>query len=87
MKDDLYYIRSCYAPVGNSVLWWRPRSAGYTVNLAEAGKYVYEMVKTIVGMKRGDIAYECSAVDNLAKLQVDIGKLMECKEVKRGTIK
>lgn len=82
MEDELYYIRSCYTPVGNSILWWRPRSAGYTVNLAEAGKYVYEMVKTIIGMKRGDIAYSCVVIDNLATLQVDVSSLKKLDKIK-----
>ncbi|MBW2673559.1 MAG: hypothetical protein JRD89_09125 [Deltaproteobacteria bacterium] len=41
-KQQLYYLLDCRAPVGNSALWWRPDSKGYTCNLEEAGLYTEE---------------------------------------------
>ena len=59
----MFYICRTTEYVGNGLVWWRPKSCGYTSYIEEAGKYTEEEAKEICdGVK--DIAYSCEFIDN-----------------------
>lgn len=65
--------------VGNSLVWWRPNSCGYTTNIDEAGRYDYEEAKNI--MKGDDIAFEEQSVLKYATRHIDSSALNRDLEV------
>lgn len=63
IKEDLYYIRT-QGYSGNSLLWWRPNSQGYTSCLWRAGKYTREEAEKICrGSSGTELAYLCDKVE------------------------
>ena len=71
-----YYIRHVATPVGNSVLWWKPKSCGYTVDLNRAGKYSAEKAASIAAIRPGeDIPHGVDDMDAIAERHVDIQNL------------
>jgi DnaJ-class molecular chaperone len=54
--------------VGNSALWWRPESAGYTINISDAGKYDEDFVAR--HNRPTDVCIPCEAVDELIESHV-----------------
>jgi hypothetical protein len=63
MKNKMYYIRT-EGYSGNSLLWWRPNSQGYTTDLNKAGRYTKEEAESICKSSKSEVAYECDKVDN-----------------------
>lgn len=58
---DLYYIRTTgYS--GNSLMWWREGSKGYTTDLKQAGLYSKEEAEGICRSRNTDVAYKVSTV-------------------------
>ena len=47
MSGQRYFIQDTRSFVGDSVVWWRPNRAGYTVNLDEAGEYEESEARSI----------------------------------------
>lgn len=64
--DQKYYIRT-EGYVGNSLLWWRPKSAGYTTDIKKAGQYSKEEAESICRGSTTEAAYECDKIDNHPK--------------------
>lgn len=62
-SQDLFYIRT-NGYSGNSLIWWRPNSRGYTTNLDEAGKYTREEAERIVRGSGDETAYSVEKIDN-----------------------
>lgn len=66
---DLYYIQNGY--VGDSRLWWRDDSKGYTIRFAEAGRYSKKDALEIINNRPNeDCAWLCSYVDNAIETHV-----------------
>jgi len=61
--EKKYYIRT-EGFSGNSLIWWRPNSGGYTTDLNKAGKYTKEEAENICRKSQTETAYECEKVDN-----------------------
>jgi hypothetical protein len=59
-KEKEYYIQNGY--VGNAILWWGIDRAGYTTDIAKAGRYSKAEAKSII-TRPGDIAWECDHID------------------------
>lgn len=69
--SKLYYIESVkHGPVGNSVLWWRHNSAGYTTNIADAGLYD-EHDALLICEHDGNIMHGMEVVARSTHLAVD----------------
>lgn len=49
--------------VGNGMMWWREGSAGYTGNLAEAGRYSQSDAESICKSNHKQTAFPCDVVD------------------------
>lgn len=81
-KHKKWLIASCYASVGNSVLWWGPNSAGYTSSVDDAGRYTTEEALNILRMKRGDKAYTAHSVERLSHRHMDIQQIDKAIELK-----
>jgi hypothetical protein len=52
-------------------LWWRPNSSGYTVDVAEAGRYSKEEAEAIAGLRGDDLPVPLA----------DIGKRLKVRQV------
>jgi hypothetical protein len=64
--EELYYIRT-EGYSGNTLIWWRPNSKGYTADLNKAGKYSKEEAKKICKGSQTELAYNVEKVDLLKK--------------------
>ncbi len=62
-KEEKYYIRT-EGFIGDSFIWWRPNSQGYTSDLNKAGKYKKEEAEQICRASETEAAYECTKLDN-----------------------
>lgn len=83
MSTNLYYIQSLKhdVRVEDRALWWRPKSAGYTHDLDEAGKYSEEDAKAICSSINGtwvggvlvlnNRMVPCRVADSLSKRSVN----------------
>ena len=87
MTEQLYYIQSPKRYIGNSLLWWKKDSRGYTVKLDEALLINEEEMKRLIYCQPGSTAWKKEAVDSVARLQVDMGDLrpepMSCQTADR----
>lgn len=60
-----------HGPIGNSRVWWRPRSCGYTTDLDDAGRYTEEQARRIVEGARGnEVAWPVELVETAASRHV-----------------
>jgi hypothetical protein len=62
------FLILCQERRGDLALWWRPNSAGYTVNLSEAGLYCEEEARNITRLRGTD--YPIPAANLLTTRQV-----------------
>lgn len=73
--EKLYYIQNGWEMNGNTMVWWRPNSCGYTLNINQAGKYTKEDALERI-TREEDIAWECDYVDSCSMgYRVIIGDL------------
>jgi hypothetical protein len=61
-KKSLYYIQDTRQVVGNCVLWWCSKGAGYTCDISEAGCFTEEEIK---GRRDTDVPWPCEEIDAL----------------------
>ncbi len=73
--EKLFYIQCSDNTVGNEALWWRPDGHGYTTHLSEAGKYTAAESTSIHRIRKSDVPWLCSEVEDLAYWTVDVGDL------------
>ncbi|MGR3809566.1 hypothetical protein [Jiulongibacter sp. NS-SX5] len=59
--EEEYFIRT-EGYSGNSLIWWRPNSQGYTSDLKKAGKYSKEEAESICRGRGTELAYKSSKV-------------------------
>lgn len=59
--DEEFFIRT-EGYSGNSLMWWRPNSRGYTSDLKQAGKYSKEKAEGICRGSGTELAYKASKV-------------------------
>lgn len=71
MEEELYYIQDSRNYCGNSIMWWRYDSCGYTTNLDEAKK----VTKDWSG-RDTDILRRATIIDKIATRQVDVQLLI-----------
>jgi hypothetical protein len=64
-----YYVLSLSRKNNEALVWWKPDNSGYTINLAEAGKYSHEQVesnKPYYDNGKEAIAIPCHSVEEYA---------------------
>ncbi len=66
-----YFIQRTGHYWGNSVVWWRPKRAGYTCYLNDAGRYSEEDAQRIIRHSPEEKMWPCHVIESLAKLTVD----------------
>lgn len=70
-----YYILSIrHSPADGCAIWWRPKCAGYTTNLLEAGRYTeaeVEADKQYFNDGKATRAVKCGSVEAAIRLTVD----------------
>ena len=63
MEEELYYLKT-EGFNGDALIWWRPNSGGYTINLNEAGKYPKSEAIDICKSSHGEtLAFNCKEID------------------------
>ena len=85
MSDQLYYIVCSKDFVGNSIVFWRAGGKGYTINLAEAGKYTEKKAIPICQNRGTDIAYPVEVLDKVARRHVDGQDLYKIRDQQLNT--
>lgn len=75
--EPLYFIQCTEGSVGNEAIWWRPDGAGYTTNLAEAGKYSEARARAQERVRGIDKAWPVDEVMRLAHPTVRATKLLD----------
>ncbi len=77
-----FYIVSLYHSAGDNILWWRPKNAGYTVALEQAGRYTQADLDAHPGYYQSErnMAVPCGIAESLASRVVDSGHLVKLKE-------
>lgn len=78
MNYLIQYIGAC----GNEALWWRPKGAGYTTNVDEAGRFTEKRAKGQERVRGLDRAWPEDEVLAMSHRSVDIHKLHLLKEDK-----
>lgn len=62
LPEGLYYIQNGYC--GNNVVFWGPNGAGYTSNVANAGKYTKEeMLKIMINGREEDKVWPAKEIE------------------------
>jgi len=59
--EKLFYIQDTSNYVGNAVLWWGIKSAGYTTEIKKAGKYTKEEA-ILICKRKTDLAWPCKYI-------------------------
>ncbi len=81
MTETLFYIKNSKSIVGNSVIWWRPKSEGYTCNLDEAGKYSESEARSIVRCRpQEDSMWPVEQIDSIAQRHVTSDSLWALRQ-------
>jgi hypothetical protein len=71
---DYYILSMKHSPADGCAIWWRPKCAGYTTNLLEAGRYnSSEVFGNPEYFNNGEstIAVKCASVEAAIRLTVD----------------
>ena len=68
----MYYIQDSRQFVGNSVLWWRPKSCGYTCDLSEAGVFTLGEARKICRSRDTDRMWEVNYINSKTQHHVDM---------------
>lgn len=76
-KEDMYYIQDSRQFVGNSMLFWRYSSEGYTTDLEDAAEFTYEDAKRICDQRDTDKMWKVTDLRDRAKLNVDMQSLRD----------
>ncbi len=71
---EMFYILDSRSCVGNCALWWRPKGAGYTTQLEEAGLYTEKEAKSHRGT---DVAIPESMAKACSVTHVRVERLRE----------
>lgn len=75
-----YYIQDTRFFVGNAVMWWRPKGAGYTCDIEDAGIYSEEKALLIAANRDTDVPWPVEDVRPLIKGYVDMQQLRRVKK-------
>lgn len=73
MASGLFYVQDTRQPVGDCALWWRPKGAGYTCELEDAGLYTAEEVGRLP--RPTDVAWPREVVEAAARRHVNTWRL------------
>lgn len=76
LPKSLYYIQDTRQVVGNCAMWWCPKGAGYTCNIAEAGRFTEAEIE---GRRDTDVPWPCEEIDALAIKHVRVEALRAVK--------
>jgi hypothetical protein len=71
---DYYILSMKHSPADGCAIWWRPKCAGYTTNLLEAGRYTEAQVTGEPEYYNDGTctrAVKCAAVEAAIRLTVD----------------
>ena len=71
---DYYILSMKHSPADGCAIWWRPKCAGYTTNLLEAGRYTEAQVTEEPEYFNDGTctrAVKCAAVEVAIRLTVD----------------
>jgi len=71
----MFYIQHRPDLHASHALWWRPKKAGFTYNLDDAGIYSESEALLIFKKNRHDFAWEASHVRSLANECVELNSL------------
>lgn len=69
-EPELFYILNGERTQGlNRLMWWRPNSAGYTANLADAGRYTEAEYRSVIG--DDDVPIRCDSLAGGGRVLLD----------------
>lgn len=71
---DYYILSMKHSPADGCAIWWRPKCAGYTTNLLEAGRYTEAQVTEEPAYFNDGTctrAVKCASVEAAIRLTVD----------------
>ena len=75
MEYFIWDDRPCGGRSQDVVLWWRPKGAGYTTHLSEAGKFSREEATRITRNRKTDKAVPCEIALECAVTIVETDRL------------
>lgn len=83
----MFYIESLeHGPIGNSRVWWRANSRGYTTDLKAAGMYwAADARKIVQGAHGNEIAWPTDVVIAAASKHVSADQPLKSDRVMRWT--
>jgi len=72
MTTDLFYLQDSRSYVGNDMLWWCPKGAGYTTDLRKAAVYTLEEAQAKHDSRPTDIPWPKAYIDGKTRPAVDM---------------
>lgn len=83
----MFYIESLeHGPIGQSRVWWRPNSRGYTTDITEAGLYgMTEAAKIVAGAHGNEIAWPSDVILPVTSQHVRADQILNSDRALRWT--